>query len=707
MNMMQKIKAIALAVMAIAATHMPLLADTRTNEVDGITWQYTVTNGKASLGTGAYSRDGRAIIGTPPENLVIPAEIDGTPVVEIGQYAFFGYYTELKSVTIPEGVTNIAYYAFYTCNALRHIVIPSSVKTINRGFAYCRALEEVVFMGDMNNIDMDVLLAFRTTPWLENQPFSLVVKNGAVTGFTGRCPEAITVPDGVTSIGYNAFYCNDFPSVTNLVSIAFPESLSAIIGSYTFYGCERLATINIPQNVSSIDTFAFRWLPSLSNVTFGREDYLTYYNMSSFKGTPFYYTLPFSLELEWRDGGETWIVDYIGKCPDDLDIEAAHVAQWEADRLRILEETDGYGDIGEAPVISGIAQGVFAGCNIKSVVLPASLSAIESGAFFGCTNMTRIVFTGNAPEDIAEDAFYVYEEGFYDGWDWVPEYYGANTNCTVRVPANSTGWGVEIPGEWRGMRIVYTTAFNVEDGVLVSVVVGEDTELTIPDGVTNIAANAFSGCSGIERITIGDAVTSIDPTAFAGCGKLWAKWFKTLERLSGEDAGLANEVALTVTNVVVHYVTQSVPSEAVLPSETPGIVSVISEVNAGAALAIPSTWADQYGEAFTAKFGNDFSKAVTAQTGKRDGAGNAMFVWQDFVAGTDPTDEGDVFTASITFDKNTNEPIISWTPELSAVDAAKRNYRTYGKVRLTDADWTLVDGNAADYNFFKVTVEMR
>ena len=84
-----------------------------------------------------------------------------------------------------------------------------------------------------------------------------------------------------------------------------------------------------------------------------------------------------------------------------------------------------------------------------------------------------------------------------------------------------------------------------------------------------------------------------------------------------------------------------------------------------------------------------------------------MLVWQDFVAGTDPTDPDDVFTASITFDAETGEPVVGWTPELSEEEAAKRIYKTFGKAKLTDDEWTLVDGDAADYNFFKVSVEMK
>lgn len=44
------------------------------------------------------------------------------------------------------------------------------------------------------------------------------------------------------------------------------------------------------------------------------------------------------------------------------------------------------------------------------------------------------------------------------------------------------------------------------------------TNITIPDAVTKIGVNAFSGCSELKKVTIGNGVTIIDERAFNGCG---------------------------------------------------------------------------------------------------------------------------------------------------------------------------------------------
>lgn len=123
------------------------------------------------------------------------------------------------------------------------------------------------------------------------------------------------------------------------------------------------------------------------------------------------------------------------------------------------------------------------------------------------------------------------------------------------------------------------------------------------------------------------------------------------------------------------------------------------------ACAVIGVRADEWTDPTTEMFGADFSSALTKPTGKRDSQGNALLVWHDYVAGTDPTKEDDVFKASITMVDGS--PVISYTPELPESEKSKRKYTIYGKTRLQDDEWQIVDDNASIYNFFKVTVEMK
>ena len=120
---------------------------------------------------------------------------------------------------------------------------------------------------------------------------------------------------------------------------------------------------------------------------------------------------------------------------------------------------------------------------------------------------------------------------------------------------------------------------------------------------------------------------------------------------------------------------------------------------------IPETWAQNYPN-FVSKFGSDLAAALGKPTGKVGADGVPMLVWQDYVAGTDPTNERDVFTASITIVDG--KVTISYSPELDDARKAMRKYAIWGKKDLMDTNWTEVqEGFEAEYNFFKVSVEMR
>ncbi len=78
-----------------------------------------------------------------------------------------------------------------------------------------------------------------------------------------------------------------------------------------------------------------------------------------------------------------------------------------------------------------------------------------------------------------------------------------------------------------------------------------------------------------------------------------------------------------------------------------------------------------------------------------------LSVWQDYVAGTDPTDTNDFLQTMISM--NDGKPHITWSPNLNT-NGEVRVYTVLGKTNLTDAAW-VCPTNAA-HRFFKVKVEM-
>jgi hypothetical protein len=254
------------------------------------------------------------------ETVSIPAVIDGSPVVAIGEGAFEDCWG-LTSITIPNGVTEIGDRAFYCCTGLTSITIPNGVTAIgDDAFSVCIGLSSITIptsvtaIGDRafrscNGLTLTSItipasvieigdLAFGScwsltsiTVDARNTRFSSV--NGILFSKDGKtllCYPAgktytsYTIPTSVTAIGDWAFEdCWGLTSITiptsvtaigqgafrecsGLTSITIPTSVTAI-GSEAFSGCSGLTSITIPTSVTSIETQAFRECSGLTSIT--------------------------------------------------------------------------------------------------------------------------------------------------------------------------------------------------------------------------------------------------------------------------------------------------------------------------------------------------------------------------------------------------------------------------------------------------------
>ena len=155
------------------------------------------------------------------ENVVIPDNFDGFPVVSIGQNAF--QKEDVVSVTIPDSVTYIGWGAFSSCSKLKSVVIGKSVETISESaFSYCESLEKIVIPDSVKKIKE---YAFRGCENLTSVDFG----------------------NSLEEIGNNAFY-----RCSSLTSVVIPDSVT-YIGDYAFSNCESLTDFTIGKSVLSFD----------------------------------------------------------------------------------------------------------------------------------------------------------------------------------------------------------------------------------------------------------------------------------------------------------------------------------------------------------------------------------------------------------------------------------------------------------------------
>ena len=218
-------KRLLLLLFSISLT-FPLFALYWNDPSTGITWTYTVSSqGKVTLGRG-NSMDGYTAISKKTKgDLIVPAYINGWPVVELSWYAFYGC-TELTSITLPNTVTEIGVGAFKLCSSLTSVNIQNGVKTIaSDTFSGCESLKMIKLPDTITTLDSKAFF-----------------ESGLVH---------LDIPDGVKEIPKDCF-----SGAKALQSITFPATLTKIDGS-AFYGCRALSYLTIPNGVTEISGYLY------------------------------------------------------------------------------------------------------------------------------------------------------------------------------------------------------------------------------------------------------------------------------------------------------------------------------------------------------------------------------------------------------------------------------------------------------------------
>lgn len=374
----------------------------------------------ASITSGDYtytlSDSGEATItkyNGPGGNVVIPAFLDGYPVVSVygnGYLAGGAFYNrdDIVSVTIPNGVRSIGKGCFNECDNLTVVKMPDTLKSIS----------EYAFYLCSNLVTADI-------------PSSVItIGEWAFSGCKSLAK--VNIPVGVTAISRYTFY-----NCSGLTSVTLPSTLLNI-GESAFLNCSKLTSIEIPDSVIGIAQEAFRGCTNLNSVKLSSE--LT--------------TLPYGLFYDCTNLTSVIVPDKV--------VTMANCVFYNCKNLKTAVIPDSVVSMGNS---------TFYNCkSLESVRLSANITTINPWTFEYCYKLNSVVVPSGVATiqkyafDQCKNAMIVYPESASINGDGVFQNTGAVMTYTITdgvatiTSVDSSRKEITLPDNIFGTPIGYFTA---------------------------------------------------------------------------------------------------------------------------------------------------------------------------------------------------------------------------------------------------------